>query len=91
MVRALRQATFLLVVLVLIFAISLLAFRRWSKRYRARLLREPHEATEYTDAWAMHRLPDTDEALQHHGRDTSDDDVTDSADDHFSDEGDESR
>lgn len=69
-VEILRQATFLLVIIVLVFAVSLLAFRRWSRHYRARLLREPREATDAADVWAMHRLDETDD-FQDDGIDAS--------------------
>jgi len=61
-VDALRKATFLLVVIVIIFAVGLLALRRWSRRYSARLLREPRESTRVEDLWTMHKLPEAEEA-----------------------------
>jgi hypothetical protein len=52
------RATFWLAILMFAFVIALSAFLRWSRNYRRRLLRTPPEPTPYTDAWAMHRLPD---------------------------------
>ncbi len=57
-VEAIRQVAFLLMLLVLIFAVSVLAFRRWSRHFRRRLLRKPRHPTPASDVWAMHRLPD---------------------------------
>jgi hypothetical protein len=89
-VEVLRRATFLLVILVLVFAVSLLAFRRWSRHYRARLLREPHGATESDDVWAMHRLPDSHDDSDDHGIEAlGEDDAR--ADDDIADDEDESR
>jgi hypothetical protein len=56
MVAALRQLTFLLVVLVCVLGVSLLAFRRWSRGFRQRLLRKSPAPTPSEDVWAMHRL-----------------------------------
>jgi hypothetical protein len=46
------------VVLVLIFMVSSLAFLRWSRRFRRMLLRKPHPPTVSDDVWAMHKLPE---------------------------------
>ncbi len=57
-VELLRAATFYLVVIVLIFAVGLLALRRWSRHYRKMLTREPRPDTPHEDVWAMHKLPE---------------------------------
>lgn len=59
--RQLKQVLFLLTVLVLVFAVSVLAFVRWSRRYRRYLLHKSHEPTPSSDVWAMHRVPEPDE------------------------------
>lgn len=48
----------LLVVVVLGFIVAALAMVRWSRRFRANLLRRRRPATPYDDIWSMHRLPD---------------------------------
>jgi len=60
-VEVLRQATFILVILVIVLAISLLAFRRWSRHFRNQVLRSPHQATVAEDVWAMHKTPEPDD------------------------------
>jgi uncharacterized membrane protein YidH (DUF202 family) len=57
-VRALRQMLFWLLILVVIFLVSTLAFLRWSRHFRRSLLRKPHEPTPSEDVWAMHKLPE---------------------------------
>jgi len=54
--RLLRQVLFLTLILVLVFAVSTLAFLRWSRKYRRSLLRKPRGPTPSSDVWAMHRL-----------------------------------
>ena len=48
----------LLVVVVLGVTATALALVRWSRRFRARLLRRRRPAPPYDDIWRMHRLPD---------------------------------
>lgn len=52
----------LLVVVVLGFIVAALAMVRWSRRFRANLLRRRRPATPYDDIWSMHRLPDEPDA-----------------------------
>lgn len=54
--RLLRQVLFLTLILVLVFAVSTLAFLRWSRKYRRSLMRKPRSPTPSSDVWAMHRL-----------------------------------
>lgn len=56
--RAIRQMLFWLIVLVLVFMVSTMAFLRWSRHYRRSLLRKPKEPTPSEDVWAMHKLPE---------------------------------
>lgn len=69
--RAIRQLLFWLVVLVLIFLVSTMAFLRWSRHYRRSLLRKPKEPTPSEDVWSMHKLPDG--AVEEWTSDDSDD------------------
>ena len=48
----------LLVMVLLGFIVAALAMVRWSRRFRASLLRRRRPATPYDDIWRMHRLPD---------------------------------
>jgi len=52
----------LLVVVVLGFIVAALAMVRWSRQFRANLLRRRRPATPYDDIWSMHRLPDETDA-----------------------------
>jgi flagellar biosynthesis/type III secretory pathway M-ring protein FliF/YscJ len=56
--QAMRQALFWLVVLVLVFLVSSMAFLRWSRHFRRSILRKPHSPTPSEDVWAMHKLPE---------------------------------
>ncbi len=60
--RLLRQVLFLTLILVLVFAVSTLAFLRWSRKYRRSLMRKPRRPTPSSDVWAMHRLKGDDDA-----------------------------
>jgi len=57
-VGLIKQILFILVVLVSILAVSLYAFRLWSRRFRQMLLHKPAPPTPDGDVWAMHRLPE---------------------------------
>lgn len=60
----LRQMLFWTIVVLIIFVFSSLAIRRFSRAYKANLLRSPERPTASEDVWKMHRLPadDDDEA-----------------------------
>ncbi len=58
--RAIQVVLVGALVLVGIFAIASLAFLRWSRHYRRRLLRQPAPPTPSDDVWAMHQVPDPD-------------------------------
>lgn len=58
--RAMGELLVWLMILVVIFGAGLVAFFRWSRRYRAWLLRNPQPPSPSDDVWAMHRLPDDD-------------------------------
>jgi hypothetical protein len=53
-----KRVLYTLMVLVSIFAVSVLAFKLWSRRFRKILLHKPAPPTPDADVWAMHRLPD---------------------------------
>jgi uncharacterized membrane protein YidH (DUF202 family) len=57
-VQLIRAVLFVLLVLTGILAVSLYAFRRWSRRFRQWLLRKPARPTPSEDVWVMHRLPE---------------------------------
>ena len=57
-VGLIKQVLFVLMILVSILAVSLLAFRLWSRRFRKILLHKPAPPTPDADVWAMHRLPE---------------------------------
>ncbi len=67
--QAMQRALLALIVLVIIFAFGSLAWIRWSRRFRAWLLREPRPPTPAEDVWAMHRLPEE-------GESTHEDEIT---------------
>ncbi len=52
----LRYVLFLVVILVLVLAVSLLALLRWSRHFRRLILHKPPPPTPAEDVWAMHRL-----------------------------------
>lgn len=56
--RLIQWVLFELVLLVGILAVSLYAFKLWSRRFRQMLLRKPAAPTPSEDVWAMHRLPE---------------------------------
>ncbi len=58
--RAMGELLVWLMVLVVIFGAGLLAFLRWSRRYKAWILRNPQPPSPSDDVWAMHRLPEED-------------------------------
>lgn len=53
-----KRILYILLVLVSIFAVSVLAFKMWSRRFRKFLLHKPAPPTPDADVWAMHRLPE---------------------------------
>jgi hypothetical protein len=53
-----RSVLYLVVILTLTLAVSLLAFLRWSRHFRRWMLRGPQRRTPDSDVWKMHRLPD---------------------------------
>ncbi len=62
--QQLRQMLFWTIVVLIIFVFASLAIRRFSRAYKANLLRSPARPTASEDVWKMHRLPadDDDEA-----------------------------
>lgn len=58
LVAAIQHLTFALIMIVVIFAVGILALRRWSRRFRESLLRRPSSPTSSEDVWSMHRLPE---------------------------------
>jgi len=46
-------------VILLTFLVASFAIHRFSKRYRAMLLRKPAPPTASDDVWKMHRLPES--------------------------------
>ncbi len=59
--QVIRGVLFLSLVLVGIFAVSSLAYLRWSRRFRRLLFHKPAPPTPADDVWRMHRLPDEQE------------------------------
>ncbi len=57
-ILALKHILFWMVVFFLIFAVSTIAFLRWSRRFRRYILRKPQSPTPSEDVWAMHKLPE---------------------------------
>lgn len=55
--RTLRNVLYILLVLVVLFAVSSYAFILWSRRYKRWLLRHPTQPTPHQDVWPMHKLP----------------------------------
>lgn len=56
--RLLQSMLYVLVLLVLVFAVSVIAFLRWSRHFRQLILRRKAPPTPAEDVWAMHRLPE---------------------------------
>lgn len=56
--RMVRSVLLWVLVLVVVFGVSTLALRRWSRHFRRWLLHQPHPPTPADDVWLMHRLPD---------------------------------
>jgi len=56
--KAIQRMLFLLLVIVGIFSVGTFAFLRWSRKFRAWILRKPHSATPDSDVWSMYRLPE---------------------------------
>lgn len=46
-------------IILLTFLVASFAIHRFSRRYRAMLLRKPSPPTASEDVWKMHRLPET--------------------------------
>src|SRR5262245_63849172 len=53
----LQRFLYVLILLVLLFSVSVLAFLRWSRHFRRLILRAPAAPTPVEDVWQMHRLP----------------------------------
>jgi len=56
----LRQMLFWTIVVLIIFVFASLAIRRFSRAFKATILRSPTQPTATEDVWKMHRLPDED-------------------------------
>ncbi len=56
------------VLLVIILVTAMAAIRRFTRRYRAYLLRKRTPPTASDDVWKMHRLPSDDEENEETGR-----------------------
>jgi len=57
MAAVIQKVLFSLLILVLVFCVTMLAFVRFSRRFRQWLLRRPAPPTPAEDVWAMHQLP----------------------------------
>lgn len=57
----LRQMLFWTIVVLIVFVFSSLAIRRFTRAYKANLLRSPARPTASEDVWKMHRLPADDD------------------------------
>jgi len=53
----LRRFLYVLILLVLLFCVSVVAFLRWSRHFRKLILHKPAPPTPAEDVWQMHRLP----------------------------------
>lgn len=62
--NAIQIVLFYLLIFVIVFAAALVAMRRWSRNFRAWLLRPPRPQTTVEDVWVMHHPPEDLEAQE---------------------------